>query len=582
MTACTSLIQANSDSDRNLAVSYVNRAIASIKLNNPDQSIADLANAIRIWPTYARAFYVRGNGFLKKENVEQAISSFSQAITLNPSYAAAYSGRAFADAKARDFDRSIAEANAAINLDPTFALAYVARGTALGQKRDFERALGDLNRAIELNPRSSIAYNNRGLVLKLRGEISRAITDFSKAIDNDPNYVLAYRNRAAAWRDAGQFGRAIEDLNKVIGLGIPESKTLNDRGLAYYNLGDIDRSIRDFHQALALDRGNVSALVNRGLAREKKGDRGLALADFNAALAIDGNRSDAQAGRARIATVVTPLVGPPIARSTPTNSAIPAETVAQAGTASASGDNGPALQHGKSDPINANAQAQAPAVPVNRPLAEALVTCSKSKPQTQFAIEQSNGKGKLALPACYRGRAHLDCMVNAMVEEATAISRDYEAIVNSNYPNMNDVATICKIEPRQIEEHSVKAKAFDARAAALQNAFNSSATCVDSVHKTMTAIDLSSMKDSQALLRSILATTTIPLEQASVRQRDVIRLMQAIKDAQNSMTAVVSAPRFAVDARVWSLAELRSCDSLSFRVLFGPTPIGQFEYFISR
>jgi tetratricopeptide (TPR) repeat protein len=544
IAACTSLIESNADSDRNTAVSYVNRAVAWTKNNRPDQAAADLARAMRIWPSYERSYYVRGNLFLKSDDVGRAVADFSQAIAINASYAPAYSGRAFAHIQMKDFDRAIAEANTAIRIDPRLAIAYVARGTALSRKRELERALGDLGYAIQLNLHLPIAYNNRGFVYKTKGDLDRAITDFTQAVEIDPGYVLPFRNRAAAWRDTGQFGRVIEDLNKVISLGTRESNVFNDRGLAYFNTGNLDRGVQDFDQAIALDHKNVSALINRGLTYEKKGNRASALADFNAALVIDANRSDAQAARTRVSSVGSALasVAPAVARSAPSTTTTAGEPTAQGRTASsASGNNWSSAQPTRSDPINANAQIQAPAAAASRPLHDALAACGKSgKPQTGLVIVQSNGKGKLPLPVCYRGRAHLDCVVSAMVDEATAISREYEAIVNSNYPNMNDVAAICKIDPRQIEEHVAKAMAFDARAAALQSAYNSSATCVDNVHKTLTAIDLSSMKNSQALLRSILETTTVPLEQASARQRDVIRLMQAIKDAQNSMTAVQS------------------------------------------
>jgi tetratricopeptide (TPR) repeat protein len=539
LVTCTNLIESHADQGYNLAVSYVNRAIAWLRQNNADKAIADSTSAIAVWPGYTRAFYVRGNAYLKKENLEHARFNFDRAIALDPSSAPAYSGRAFAYMKTKEFDRAIAEANTAIRINPNFATAYIARGTALHHIRDDARALDDLRQAIELNPRSPLAYNNRGVILREMRDPNRAIADFSKAVENDPEFFLAYRNRGVAWRQLHQYAQSISDLSRSLSLNGRDSNTFKERGITYYEMGDLGRSLQDFNQAIALDQKNAAALTNRGLLWEKKGDLRTALADYNAALVIEPARSDAAAGRVRIVAAQAAFASSKPEPKTPSsNFGQPEAKEVQSKSTTKPSETAGSFSR-ITGGIDARLPGQVSAAPVMRSLKDVVAACDRSaRQQSDLTVEQSGGRGKQALPACYHGRAHLDCVLNAITEEAASIGRDYSGIVISNYANLNDVAAICKIEPKQIEDHMAKAGLFDARASGLQKAYNSSAACVGGVQKSISETDLSSMKDSQKLLRSMLESTGTSLEQAAVRQREVVQLMQTIRDAQKAMAAV--------------------------------------------
>jgi tetratricopeptide (TPR) repeat protein len=538
LVACSTLIESHTDQGYNLAVSYVNRAIAWLKQNNADKAIADSTSAIGAWPGYTRAFYVRGNAYLRTENIEQARFNFDRAIALDPSFASAYSGRAFAYMKTKEFDRAIAEANTAIRIDPNLAIAYIARGTALHYAHDDAHALDDLRHAIELNPRSSLAYNNRGVILREMRDTNRAIADFSKAVENDPRFFIAYRNRAVAWRQLRQYSQSLSDLSRSLSLNGRDSNTFKERGITYYETGDLGRSLQDLNQAITLNQKNAAALTSRGLLWEKKRDLRSALADYNAALAIEPARSDAFAGRARVAAAEAAFASSkpePQTLSRPSRQQEVKQLQSQPTTKLSEAAGSSLITGG----IDARSPGQILAAPATRSLKDVVASCDRSaRQQSDLTVEQSGGRGKQSLPACYRGRAHLDCVLNAVTEEAVAIGRDYSGIVSTNYTNLNDVAAICKIEPKQIEDHMAKSGLFDVRAASLQKVYHSSAACVGNVQKSISETDLSSMKDSQKLLRSVLESTGTSLEQAAVRQREVIQLMQVIRDAQKAMAAV--------------------------------------------
>jgi tetratricopeptide (TPR) repeat protein len=424
--------------------------------------------------------------------------------------ARSYVNRGAAWAKENQLDRAFSDLNQAIRLDTKNARAYSVRGLIQAKKGHLDRAIEDLNQAIGINPRFVQAYNNRGFVYKNKREYDRALADLNSAISIDPSYPLAYFNRAQVWRDKGELDRAIVDLS----------------------------------QGIRFDPLNATAYANRGLLNERNGNQSLALADFNAAIVIDPNQSVALAGRARLTTSsvetqtrlatdgrrTTPdtLTAAPVS---PTKApSAPQPTLNRSTTVPAAAAFVP--------PISATPPSTNVIVPA-RPLAEALAACTKSldgRPETP--IEITTGKGKLEFPACYRGRRYLDCVVSALVEEAKAIDRDYSGIVRSNYPDVRDADATCRIDPAQLDTHIGQSKTFDARAAILQKTFVKNAACVEEVRQSLGEVDLRSITDSAALMKSIQEHVSAPIEQASARQRDVVRLMQGIDASQNAMMAV--------------------------------------------
>jgi tetratricopeptide (TPR) repeat protein len=126
--ACSTVIEAGSETGRKLAAAYCNR----------------------------------GHGLTEKRELDAALADLDEAIKLDPSYACAFNNRGRVYAFKRDFDRAITEYDQAIKLDPPLALAYNNRGDARFNKGDVNGALVDFDAAIKIDPKLAVAYGNRG------------------------------------------------------------------------------------------------------------------------------------------------------------------------------------------------------------------------------------------------------------------------------------------------------------------------------------------------------------------------------------------------------------------------------------
>ncbi len=90
----------------------------------------------------------RGDAWDDKGDQDRAIADLSEAIRINPNYARAYNIRGVIYRNRNDLDRAIADYTEAVRADPKYALAYMNRGNVYKQQGDNDRAIADYTEAI--------------------------------------------------------------------------------------------------------------------------------------------------------------------------------------------------------------------------------------------------------------------------------------------------------------------------------------------------------------------------------------------------------------------------------------------------
>lgn len=81
------------DADPEFQMAHVSRAAAYMRLERPEDALADLDRAIELAPDHARAYHLRGLAHVKLEDNEKALQDFDKAIELNPEYGPAFYSR---------------------------------------------------------------------------------------------------------------------------------------------------------------------------------------------------------------------------------------------------------------------------------------------------------------------------------------------------------------------------------------------------------------------------------------------------------------------------------------------------------
>jgi tetratricopeptide (TPR) repeat protein len=79
--------------DPSLALFYVCRGAASLKLEKAHAALNDFNQAIKLDPSYARAYHLRGVTYEKLGELARAFQDFDSSLEIDPEYAAAYHSR---------------------------------------------------------------------------------------------------------------------------------------------------------------------------------------------------------------------------------------------------------------------------------------------------------------------------------------------------------------------------------------------------------------------------------------------------------------------------------------------------------
>jgi len=283
------------------------RAMDEVENGLTSNAISSLDLAIELNPSYAEAYFERGqlhydyeqyfyaandyqsaldNDYdfpvvanhnlglsnFQQDNYEKAIESFTTAIELDPDYELAYywRGRAYAESAyyqegADDMLQSIEKGYDQLQ----YAYFWIAK--AYGDSENYESAIRYYNISITHSSKDCekyscwIDYNNRGVASYWLGDYDTAIEDYTSSIQANPDtYPLAFQNRGNAYKKLGNMTSALSDWNTMFLLleDEPIHRTLNkETGVLRGSLETNESQIHVEFEAQANDTVNITLEV---------------------------------------------------------------------------------------------------------------------------------------------------------------------------------------------------------------------------------------------------------------------------------------------------------------------------------
>src|SRR5262249_6733632 len=116
-------------------------------------------------------------------------------------------------------------------------------------------------------------------------------------------------------------------------------------------------------------------------------------------------------------------------------------------------------------------------------LGQALAACKQGN-EVQEALTLPGLKGEITLDRCYKGRSHLVCVFTALSSEARSLTLNYGKIVAANYPEINTVDGICKLNPETLASSIVGSEDFAKRFKELQAQYAAATSCASTVEQS--------------------------------------------------------------------------------------------------
>ena len=146
---------------------------SAVILSLPDKVYAESANF----------YFNRAYDKNEKGDYYGAISDYTKAIEINPTYADAYYNRGnIKGRELKDNQSALLDFNKSLEIDPSNDQAYISRGVIKRRLGNIYGALSDYYKAIEIMQQNPQAFINISVVKEELGDIQGACFDAKKAV----------------------------------------------------------------------------------------------------------------------------------------------------------------------------------------------------------------------------------------------------------------------------------------------------------------------------------------------------------------------------------------------------------------
>jgi len=244
---------------------------------------------------YLRGARWRGNVHARKEDRDTAIADLSEAIRLDPGFAKAYSLKAlFLDnltsyvpesAVHGTYEQARASAERAVALAPALGEAHAILADVLEYGfLDFTGAATELDHALALSPGEGVVHSIAAPFLARIGRADEAVAHARRCVALDPLIGAAHTSAGAALSLAHRYREAIEEFDRAENLDPQYSRGKRKRGLQFLALGESERAREscsippinwENHKCLAIAYDKLHQLAEaRAELDAIKGDRG--------------------------------------------------------------------------------------------------------------------------------------------------------------------------------------------------------------------------------------------------------------------------------------------------------------------
>ncbi|HZZ82125.1 MAG TPA: tetratricopeptide repeat protein [Gemmataceae bacterium] len=202
-----------------------------------DKAIADCDKAIRLDPSFAHAYHLRGNARLIREDFDGAIADFEKATSLKSSFKS-----------------------------PPITEILLMRADSRAEKGDLKGALADIDRALKAEPKNVYALGSRSEVwIKLK-KFDRADADLKESLRLEPanEVCLAGRSRFLSACPDAKYRNGAEALELAKKLKGSSEESI---AAAYAEMGEFEKAVH----------WQQKAMLDRSVAKEPDAQRRLQL-----------------------------------------------------------------------------------------------------------------------------------------------------------------------------------------------------------------------------------------------------------------------------------------------------------------
>ena len=207
---------------------YLNMAFSRFNNNDYLGALKEVNRAIKINPTEAVSFDLKGMINFEMGFISEALVNFNKAIYLDPENKQYYLNRSKVFKYRNQYPELINDYNKIVKLDPFFYQIILERGVLNIKLKNYEIAFEDLNKFILYKKNNSKAYRNRGILYLNSSNFDLACKDLNMAYklgDQKTESLLSYL------KTKGSKSCNLNPNEKISNSNIEENLSLNENVL---------------------------------------------------------------------------------------------------------------------------------------------------------------------------------------------------------------------------------------------------------------------------------------------------------------------------------------------------------------
>ena len=175
-------------------VLYSNQVDLSVEDLDSQIDIKMYRTAIRIKPTFAKAYNNLGIAYQRRRLYDLAIVQYKRAILLDSKLSAPYSNLGNVYYLKGDYNKAIENLKKALKIKKNNPYTHYAIGLVYYYKKDYPEAIKHFRRSARLNREYAEPHNLLGMVYFQQGKYEEAILEAQKALQIDPHFTQAKSN----------------------------------------------------------------------------------------------------------------------------------------------------------------------------------------------------------------------------------------------------------------------------------------------------------------------------------------------------------------------------------------------------
>ena len=168
---------------------YIHRANINIDLNNLEEALIDINQALSINENYIPAINLSIRVLTKQKKYKEAEKKIDFYLRIRPDDLIALLRKVTVFTLTKRYEDAEKITNKVIELDPEFSLGYSCRGNTRRLLKDFENALLDVFKALELDSENIHAIATLAEIYGELGKMNEFYIHFENALKLDPDYM---------------------------------------------------------------------------------------------------------------------------------------------------------------------------------------------------------------------------------------------------------------------------------------------------------------------------------------------------------------------------------------------------------